>query len=250
MARPPATGARPGRTTAGGGGAGTGAAGAWALGAGATGTVAGGAARAMPPPVATAAPWGAPRRVPRHQRGQPARQAAGPAGPPAGAAAPAPAVSGPWSSRALTPALRSAARRTEGGSSTSWSWFGTIMPPGDFRPDLHRPGIGLDQRDRLRPHARDAPADRAGQRERTEQTARHRQHAPVGTGIFRARAPGWNRNVAHRISSTGVTPITRRPERITVAVAATSASLARVASGSSPRMKRRVVSSRPLFQST
>ncbi|MFC7693542.1 hypothetical protein ACFQY5_32420 [Paeniroseomonas aquatica] len=40
-------------------------------------------------------------------------------------------ISGPWSSRALTPALRSAARRTEGGSSTSWSWFGTIMPPGD-----------------------------------------------------------------------------------------------------------------------
>src|SRR5262249_47659357 len=49
------------------------------------------------------------------------------------------------------------------------------------------------------------------------------------------------------ISSTGSTPITARPEAITIATPRTRASRARVSAGSEARINRNVVSSRPLF---
>jgi beta-N-acetylhexosaminidase len=62
----------------------------------------------------------------------------------------------------------------------------------------------------------------------------HGQHARGRTLIRRTANPiRRDRSFPHRISSTGVTPITARPERMTVAVAATRASRARVASGCS-----------------
>ena len=57
------------------------------------------------------------------------------------------------------------------------------------------------------------------------------------------------RRGAYRISSTGMTPITARPERIITAVAATNANRASVSAGRSGCRKRSVAASLPRFHS-
>ena len=64
-----------------------------------------------------------------------------------------------------------------------------------------------------------------------------------------SRSDRMGLGMVQRISSTGVTPITWRPERITIATAATSATRARVSAGWSGWRKRRVAASRPRFHS-
>ncbi len=135
---------------------------------------------------------------------------------------------------------------------------------------LHSPGIGRlhahwsggrgNHRDAVAGMADNGPRPHQNEQGAAErhgddgQTFRRRVHAtrgnPIGRGpqidLIRHRSsfpPG------QRISSTGVTPMTARPERITTAVAATSASCAKLSVGRSACRNRSVASSFPLFHS-
>ena len=88
-----------------------------------------------------------------------------------------------------------------------------------------------------------------GDRKQAGEAAGQKHHAAGAAILGDVPHPiGRYLHFPHRISSTGVTPMTLRPERITRAVAATRASRAPVASGSPARMKRSVASSRPRFR--
>ena len=170
------------------------------------------------------------RRRDRRRRGRPAT---GPARP-AGAGGRRPALPGRRRAgrRCCGCARRGGAARAP--SSTSWSWFGTTMPPGWSGRTLSGRGsasITGTGRGPMREMPQIAAPPRATTPSRPPATASMRTET---AGFSWLGPPGRNHNLAHRISSAGVTPITASPERITAAVAATRASLPRVASGSSP----------------
>src|SRR5690606_19052621 len=99
------------------------------------------------------------------------------------------------------------------------------------------------------PDDSDKPADRDQRDEVAQQPARRR-----GLVLVLALDGLGQRDlsivpVAHRSSSTGVTPIIARPEAISNCTARTSARRARVSSASPSTMNRKLVSSLPLFHS-
>src|SRR6185437_7696593 len=139
-------------------------------------------------------------------------------------------------------------------------------PTGIFRLDAHRPSVRLDHRYRAAMMARRGPHAHDQQQRAAEpagddgQTLRALIHpAPAGDAIGRTRRFQIVRHgpslrfaasgAAQRISSTGSTPITAKPERMTTATAATRASRARVSAGLSAWRKRSVESTLPRFHS-
>ncbi len=132
------------------------------------------------------------------------------------------------------------------------------------RLDFDRPRVRPDQRDFAAGSVRSTRPLDIGEpqppREQNhdQQCRRDGQAAAGGRRGFVVAAiggkldtlPGISRSelIGHGyISSAGSTPITARPEAMTMATPRTRASRARVSAGSAARMNRNVASSRPLF---
>src|SRR6266481_2406270 len=149
-----------------------------------------------------------------------------------------------------------------------------LVPVGDLHAarllglDLRRTLVGADQRNAAAdgiataagvPGALDVGEPKtAAEQPHDEQSQRRRQHAagarlgfPVtGIGVELGPAIGIDRSemISHGyISSTGSTPMTARPEAMTIATPRTRARRARVSDGSAAMIKRSAASSLPLF---
>ena len=132
-----------------------------------------------------------------------------------------------------------------------------VHAAGLLRPQLGGRGVGFQQRRaavgrhmvaavRVEDDAGEGgDADHGGAKRQQPAPAPVRRRVAIGIG----RVVDVALVLHHRISSTGSTPMTWRPDAITVAVACTMASRASVSSPSPSMRKRRLASSRPLFHS-